>query len=72
MIDQVVVSKLKERYKGIHPLIFQRSIEKAKTAGELFDILDSFKHKYPVLWNDQTRRWITTTDLIQKSKFELE
>lgn len=71
MIDQVVINKLKERYKDIHPLIFQRSIEKARTAGELFDILDSFKHKYPMVWNDQTRRWTHTNDLVQKEKFQL-
>lgn len=71
MIDQVVIKKLKDRYKDIHPLIFQRSVEKARTAGELFDILDSFKHKYPMVWNDQTRRWGTTNDLIQKDKFQL-
>lgn len=55
---------LKERYSHIHPLIFQRSLDKSKTNGELFDILDTFPQEYPVLWNEKTRRWEHTKDLL--------
>lgn len=34
------VVKIKERYNQIHPLIVHRSMERAKSPGDLFDILD--------------------------------
>ena len=32
---------LKKRYSDLHPLIFHRSLDKTKTNGELFDILET-------------------------------
>lgn len=57
MIDSVVIDKLRERYLKIHPLIFHRSVEHAKDAGELFEILDEFPNEYPIAWNEISRRW---------------
>jgi hypothetical protein len=51
------VYKLRERYPHIHPLIFHRSVERAQTAVELFDILDSFMDEYPVYWDHSARCW---------------
>ena len=55
---------MRRRYSHIHPLIFQRSCEKAKSNGELFDILETVPKKMPVVWNDEKRRWIVA-DLLQ-------
>jgi len=62
MLNEKIVAKLKERY-NLHPLIFHRSVERAKTDVELFDILESFPNKYPVVWNDKKRCWVTTGNL---------
>ena len=43
-------------------MIFHRSMEHAKSAGELFDILHDFPQKFPVMWDDVSRRWITVKD----------
>jgi len=59
MLNEKIVAKLKERY-NLHPLIFHRSVERAKTDVELFDTLESFPNKYPVVWNDKKRCWVTT------------
>ena len=56
---------LKERYSHLHPLVFQRSLEKARTNGELFDLLDTYPTEFPVVWNDENRRWENTDDLFQ-------
>lgn len=58
MLDKNVVSKLKERYNNIHPLIFKRSMEKAKTIGELFDILEDLPKSYPIKWCEEKRKWM--------------
>jgi hypothetical protein len=69
-MDQVVVEKLKERYAHLHPLLFHRSVEKARTLGELFDILEEVPVVLPVAWDAESRRWKTTDDLTQARSFE--
>ena len=67
MISSKIVEALKQRYNHMHPLIFQRSLDRAVSDGDLFDILDSFPNKYPVVWNNKERRWFVTTDLFLTS-----
>ena len=66
----ITINKLRERYKKIHPLIFKQSVDRAKNEVELFDILDSFEGKYPIIWNDISRRWVQTNDLTLKLRFK--
>ena len=72
IIDESMVEKLKARYSSLHPLVFHRSVEKSKTPGELFDILDSFPKEFPVVWSQESRKWVHTKDLVQVGRFDLE
>lgn len=72
MFDDDVIVGLKKRYHNLHPLIFKRSMDRAKSLGELFDILDSFQHIYPIVWSENKRRWATTKDLTQVNRFDLK
>ena len=67
-----LIKALKEKFKHIHPLIFHRSLERAKTNGELFDILDTFPDEYPAVWNEDLKKWVTTKDLFQAKNFSLK
>jgi len=59
-----IVQKMKLRYNDkIHPLAFQRSVERAKTNVQLFDLLETYPDKYPVAWNYEKECWETVTDL---------
>jgi len=69
MISEELLNSLKTKYASIHPLLFQRSKERAKTAGELFDLLDTMPDKFPITWNEESKRWLTTTDLFQAKLF---
>lgn len=69
MIENKIIDSLKIRYSHIHPLIFQRSIEHASTAGELFDILESLPDKYPIFWDDNERCWKYTNDFTFYKQF---
>lgn len=71
MFDDGFLQKLRERYPNVHPLIFNRAVEKAATKTELFDIIDSLPDRYPIVWDDLQRKWITTNDLLQIRKFDL-
>ena len=67
-----LIKALKEKFKNIHPLIFHRSLERAKTNGELFDILDTFHNEYPAVWSEDLKRWVITKDLFQAKNFSLK
>ena len=57
MINEEIVKKLKEKYSYFHPLIFHRSVEHARDASELFEILDGFIPEYPLAWDEKEYRW---------------
>ena len=69
MLDSIIVDKLKERYPDIHPLIFHRSYERAKSNGDLFDILDTIPTKFPIIWCENENRWVYTQDLYLSEGF---
>lgn len=61
-----VQDSLKQRHSHLHPLIFQRSVEKARSNGELFDILEEVSSmEMPVVWNEKDRKWMKSDDLLQ-------
>jgi len=68
-IPEKTVEGLRKRYPQMHPLVFHRSIERSESGGELFDILEEVPEGYPLVWNENHRRWIITEDLQQSSKF---
>jgi len=72
MLDAAVVNNLRERYSAIHPLAFHRSVERAESVGELFDILDTFPKSFPIVWDEQQRRWIHVEEASLKNSFDFE
>jgi len=66
--DDKIVQALRIRFTNVHPLLFHRSIERATTNGNLFDILDTIP-EFPIVWNDDIGRW-ESTDLLQARSFE--
>lgn len=75
MIDGDMVHKLKERYPQLHPLLFHRSVERARDAVDLFDILESLvthlqgESPFPLVWDEEQRQWVRTLDLFQSAVF---
>jgi hypothetical protein len=72
MITKEMIEVLKNRYSNVNPLIFARSKERAKTAGELFDILDTIPTEFPIIWSEETKKWVTTKDLFQAKTFSFK
>ena len=68
IIQILVIEKLRERYPKIHPVMFFRSMEKAISPGDLFDILDTFPSGFPIEWNFSARKWEKTNSLISKKR----
>jgi hypothetical protein len=66
------LSALKSRYSKIHPLMFHRSMERARSIADLFEILEGIPVRFPVVWDDSKRMWVKETDPIsQKNLKEL-
>lgn len=62
IIDQSVFDSLKKRYCDVHPILFNRCLEKSSTVGEIFEQLETIKDlmaegDYPIVWDDAARRW---------------
>jgi len=70
MITEKILNGFRVKYSHIHPIIIQRTVDKAKSLGEMFDILEDFPAKYPVVWSSSKRRWIETDDLTQMDNFD--
>lgn len=74
MLKKEIIEKLKERYSTVHPLLFHRSVEHAKSNGDLFDILDTIPEKYPLIWCENVHeegkgRWVHNKDLYLTEEF---
>lgn len=61
------VDNFKKRYSGLHPLVVQRSIERAKDAFELFEILESIPKNPPFSWSEEKRSWVKDFDVSAKN-----
>ena len=57
-INEESVDKLKEKFEGVHPLIFERSVEYSKDVTDLWEILSSIPEKKPIKWCFNRRRWV--------------
>jgi hypothetical protein len=67
MISDDFIISIKKRYKDLHPLVFQRSLEKADNEVELFEILESIP-KAPFIWDDSSKSWSKIPDLFLLNK----
>lgn len=61
-----IVGKLRARYSNVHPVLFQRVLEKAKNEVELFDILDTIPDTLPLIFNSDIRRLTPVGDMLKK------
>jgi hypothetical protein len=60
----------KKRYSNIHPLIFHRSLERARNSSDLFEILESIPRKFPIVWDDSKRSWVKESDLLSQNRLD--
>lgn len=66
MVDEMAAQKLKERYVHVHPLIFNRSCNYAKSMGDLFDILEGIPKNYPIIWDSKKNQWVTVENIFNQ------
>jgi hypothetical protein len=64
------LESFRQRYSYLHPLVVQRSIERAVNLADLFEILESVPKKPPFSWNEEKHAWIKNLDVSGKNKFK--
>lgn len=68
-ITPEAVLKLKALHPNVHPLVFHRTLEKARSVGDLFEMLRSVP-KCPIVWDDSNRSWKKETDILGRKKLK--
>lgn len=64
------IETLKKRYSNLHPLVFHRSVERARNLSDLFDILEQIPNKSPIIWDETQRLWVHNTDVMSHEKLK--
>ncbi len=49
-----------KRYKNCHPLLILRTLEKTKSLGKSFDLLEDFSGKNNLIWDNEKNKWEET------------
>jgi hypothetical protein len=60
-----VQKAMRDKFPALHPLLFHRSVEKAKTNGGLFDLLHGMPPSLPIVWDAAAGGWTQTDNLLQ-------
>lgn len=62
-----VLQSLKEKYK-VHDVVFSRSVGKATSVTDLFDILHTMPGELPLIWDKDERRWCLVREIVSDGK----
>jgi hypothetical protein len=65
-----VLEGFKKSYLNVHPLVMQRSIERATSASDLFEILESIPKNPPFSWSEEKHSWTKDPDVAAKSQMK--
>lgn len=69
-ISEESLVNFRKRYSNLHPLIFHRSIERANSLMDLFDILENVPSKFPIAWDEEKRSWVKETDITAQKQIK--
>ena len=64
LMDESALANFRARYSDVHPLVFQRSLEKASSALDFFEILQTVPSRPPFSWDESKRSWSRDEDVM--------
>ena len=62
--DDPVLRNFKAKYAYVHPLVLHRSVERAKSFLNLFEILESLPKDGPFSWSEGDAAWVRDDDVM--------
>ena len=63
ILDDKIVDGFKKYYNKVHPIVFNRSLDKAENPVQLFEILEDIP-KVPFTWNENKKKWTKVKDFM--------
>lgn len=63
-IDESALANFRSKYAGVHPLVFQRSLERASSLMNLYEILEGLPPEPPYSWDESRRAWARDDDVM--------
>lgn len=66
-LDEASMANFRAKYPSVHPLVFQRSVERASSLMDLFEILEGVPARPPYSWDDSKRSWVRDDDIMAHS-----
>lgn len=63
-IEDSALENFRSKYAHIHPLVFQRSLEKASSSLQLFEILEGVPSDVPYSWDESKTAWSRDEDVM--------
>jgi len=70
-LDDSLLGNFRAKYSHLHPLVFQRSLERASSSLDLFEILESVPAEPPYSWDESRRSWRRDEDLMSVEALKL-
>lgn len=62
--EDPVLANFRDRYPHVHPLVMHRSVEKASSILNLFEILAAVPNEGAFSWDDAKRSWVRDGDVM--------
>jgi hypothetical protein len=62
--EDPALENFRSKYAHVHPLVFHRSVEKASSFINLFEILESVPNGHPFSWDESRRAWARDEDVM--------
>ena len=69
--DDPCIEAFKKRYQHLNPLVFYRSLEKARDQMDFFEILESVPDRPPFSWGENEHTWVRDDDVIAQKKLKI-
>lgn len=63
-LEDSVAENFRVKYPHVHPLVFHRSVERASSLLDLFEILEGVPKESPFSWDESKRCWSRDEDFM--------
>lgn len=62
--EDPILANFRSKYAHVHPLVLHRSVERASSVLDLFEILEALPKEPPFSWDDSCRAWVRDDDIM--------
>lgn len=68
--EDPILANFRSKYAHVHPLVLHRSVERASSTLNLFEILEGVPKEGPFSWDDSKRMWVRDEDVTARESLK--